>query len=245
MLRHHRDRLYEAAKDLGWAEACNILEGRRGLDRLKVVLQDNLPNMLDGSQHLYPQKLRVLINSHGHFSVTSTALPPLPLSSLSSSHFPAVLSQLPPAIDYPNPEMGWRIFLSPVPVSPSLFTRHKTTERSIYDEARLFLPESQANVNHPSQPLDEVLIINHDDEVMEGSITTPYFWRGGRWVTPTASSGGNLGTTRRYALDAGLCIEKTIMKDSIADGEAIWLSNGARGWGWGKIMIQNTHVPGT
>lgn len=80
--------------------------------------------------------------------------------------------------------------------------------------------------------LNEVLIINYDDEIMEGSITTPYFWRGRRWVTPPASAGGNVGITRRYALDAGLCVEETIMKNSIVDGEAIWLSNGARGWGW-------------
>ena len=44
-----------------------------------------------------------------------------------------------------------------------------------------------------------------------------------------------MGTTRRYALEAGLCIEETVSKESINDKEGIWLSNGARGWGWGKI----------
>ena len=54
-------------------------------------------------------------------------------------------------------------------------------------------------------------------------------------MTPPASSGGNLGTTRRYALMSGLCQEAPIPKDSMRIGEAIWLSNGARGWGWGRI----------
>lgn len=44
-----------------------------------------------------------------------------------------------------------------------------------------------------------------------------------------------MGTTRRYALEAGLCVEETVTEESITDGEAIWLSNGARGWGWGEI----------
>lgn len=70
---------------------------------------------------------------------------------------------------------------------------------------------------------------------MEGSITTPYFWRGERWVTPSADSGGNLGTTRRWALERGLCAEGKIGRESVVVGETVWLSNGASGWGWGKI----------
>lgn len=243
MLKYHRDRLYSAAEDFGWTEACNVLEGREGLNRLEDVLRDSHVIIPNGSKHQCPQKLRVLVDSRGGFSVTSTPLPPLPLPSLLSSHFPMVLTQLPPSIDHTNPGMSWRIFLSPIPVSPSLFTRNKTTERSVYDEARSFLPPSQAKSSYLSKLLNEVLIINYDNEIMEGSITTPYFWRGGRWVTPPASAGGNLGTTRKYALDAGLCVEETIIKDSITDGEAIWLSNGARGWGWGVIELSNPHKP--
>ncbi len=84
--------------------------------------------------------------------------------------------------------------------------------------------------------------MNHENEVMEGSITTPYFWRRGRWVTPPESAGGNIGTTRRYALEAELCVEETVRKDSVADGEAIWLSNGARGWGWGKVEMLGQQI---
>lgn len=51
-----------------------------------------------------------------------------------------------------------------------------------------------------------------------------------------------MGTTRRYALDVGLCVEELVMKNSISDGEAIWVSNGARGWGWGKIEMSRSDV---
>lgn len=118
-----------------------------------------------------------------------------------------------------------------------MFTRHKTTERSVYDEARSFIPTSPRKQDPTNGVLNEILIVNQRDEIMEGTMTTPYFWRHGRWLTPPASAGGNLGITRRYALDAGLCIEDTIMKQSITDGEAIWLSNGARGWSWGRIEM--------
>lgn len=133
--------------------------------------------------------------------------------------------------------MSWRVFISPVRVSPSIFTRHKTSERSVYDEARSFITKSPLHAGGADNLPSEILMMNHDDEVMEGSITTPYFWRRGRWVTPPESAGGNIGTTRRYALEAGLCVEDTVTKDSVADCEAIWLSNGARGWGWGKVQM--------
>lgn len=57
MLGHHRDRLYGAAKDLGWAEACNTLGGRGGLNRLRDVLQDSHANISNGFQHPCPQKV--------------------------------------------------------------------------------------------------------------------------------------------------------------------------------------------
>lgn len=56
--------------------------------------------------------------------------------------------------------------------------------------------------------LKEVLVAATDGVVMEGSVTTPYFWRGGRWVTPSVGArfgddgcGGQDGTTRRWALE--------------------------------------------
>ncbi|CAL8577652.1 Aminodeoxychorismate lyase [Xanthoria parietina] len=234
MLRFHRDRMLAAVDELGWIEARGFLEGPSGVVRLNQVLQDHLVNSHNSAQVSQPLKLRIAVNSRGHTSVTSISLPSLPLSSLLFSHFPPTLSRLPPSIDHPNSDRSWRVFISPTPVSPSLFTRHKTTERAVYDEARSHIPTTPQS-DLPDNVLSEILVANHRGEVMEGSITTPYFWRRGRWVTPPASAGGNTGTTRRFALEAGSCVEETVMRQSVAEGEAIWLSNGARGWGWGEI----------
>ena len=70
---------------------------------------------------------------------------------------------------------------------------------------------------------------------MEGCITTAYFKRGGGWFTPASNSGGNLGTTRRWAIDTGKCKEGNVKKDSVQVGEKVILSNGVRGFGWGVV----------
>ena len=81
----------------------------------------------------------------------------------------------------------------------------------------------------------EILLRNEHGEVSEGTVTTPYFWRDGVWITPRESCGGNLGTTRRWALDNGLAQEGVVMVDEIEHDEVIWVSNGVRGWGWGRV----------
>lgn len=83
--------------------------------------------------------------------------------------------------------------------------------------------------------MDEILLVNQNGDIMEGSITTPYFWRGEKWFTPSERSGGNIGTTRRWALESGLCVEGKIRRENVEVGEGVWLSNGARGWGFGRI----------
>lgn len=77
--------------------------------------------------------------------------------------------------------------------------------------------------------------MNLSEEIMEGSISTPYFQRGKNWVTPAARQGGNVGTTRRWAMEKGLCIEGVVERRSVKVGEVVWLSNGVRGWGWGIV----------
>ena len=70
---------------------------------------------------------------------------------------------------------------------------------------------------------------------MEGCRTTPYFERGGTWVTPAAECGGNLGTTRRWALENGLCEEQVVKRGSVKFGDIIVLSNGAKGFQAGVV----------
>ena len=117
--------------------------------------------------------------------------------------------------------------------TPSFHTRYKTTDRSAYNEIRSALPQSDED-DLPT----EVLLVNKKGDIMEGSITTPYFNHSGAWITPAASAGGNVGTTRRWALERGLCEEGLVSMNSIqvgSLGERVILSNGVRGFGWGRV----------
>lgn len=64
---------------------------------------------------------------------------------------------------------------------------------------------------------------------MEGSLTSVYFYRNRRWVTPPLECGGQGGTTRRRQLERGLCVEDIVRIDSLVDDEDVYISNGVRG----------------
>lgn len=187
----------------------------------KILLKCARPHLIAIPSPLLitPPKLRIFLSRSGHLATTSTPTPCLPLSTL----FP---SDLPCLADHPT----WRIFISPHPTLATPHTTHKTTLRNPYNSSRSLLPRSSSS-DLPA----EILLVSADGDVMEGSITTPYFWRGGRWVTPAASQGGNIGTTRRWALEMGLCVEGSVKRGDLEIGEGVWLSNGVRGWGWGRI----------
>lgn len=162
------------------------------------------------------------MSSGGILSVTSNPTPTLRLPSL----FPSTLSQT--GSDKPS----FAIFISPSRISPSLFTTHKTSCRPQYDATRSLFPSSSGD----GLPV-EVLLVNLQGEIMEGSITTPYFYREGAWVTPAEACGGNMGTTRRWALENRLCKDGIVNVENVVVGEKVVLSNGVRGWGWGLIEV--------
>jgi 4-amino-4-deoxychorismate lyase len=170
-------------------------------------------------------QLRVVLSSVGDISISAIETNAVPLSSL----FPTSLYSL---IDrfISRSAPNFRVFVSSEPTKPSLFTKHKTSRRKHYNNLRAKLPFKKDHTGFP-----EVLLFNCRNEIMEGSICTPYFLRGGHWITPHVSCGGNVGTTRRYALEHGLCKEGIVLKDSIRIGELVVLSNGVRGFGCGIV----------
>jgi len=118
----------------------------------------------------------------------------------------------------------FKVVLDALPTNKCLHTKDKTEWRPMYDYARL-----GAGIQS-YQDAKEVLLFNADGNVMDGSITTPYFFRNGRWTTPENDCGGQIGTTRRWALDNGLCCLGKISADSLRNGEVIWLSNAVKGF---------------
>ena len=132
-------------------------------------------------------------------------------------------SLLPTSLDaFPVPTM-WSAVLDDRPTDPDLYTEIKTSRRIAYDRAR-----QSAGLDLTSTA--EVLLYNLDGEIIDGSITTVYIYRDNKWVTPR--SRGLEGTTRRFALETGLCslADSAVRMDSLRDGETIWLSNAFRGF---------------
>ncbi|KAM0705983.1 hypothetical protein Q7P35_007343 [Cladosporium inversicolor] len=117
----------------------------------------------------------------------------------------------------------WSAILDNQPTEPNLYTEIKTSRRIAYDRAR-----QSAGIDLKSTT--EVLLFNDNGEIIDGSITTVYFYRDNKWVTPQCR--GLEGTTRRFALETGLCslAESAVKSDSLRDGETIWLSNAFRGF---------------
>lgn len=253
MITYHYDRILAAAIEFRWFRAAKSFASESGVARLESALKQHLlrahgntdyPCPLKVKCHvsLFPDtilielhKIRVLLDYHGNLNITSAPTPPSSLRTL----FPSAFSRLLPTPD----QRPWRIFVYPHSITPSQYTAHKTTNRTIYEDAQ----DALLSVDVWT-PRSEVLLVNTENNVMEGSITTPYFYRRGRWVTPPATDGGNVGTTRRWALEKGLCIEETVPVSSLEPGECIWLSNGVRGWGWGpleaSVLLEPSKLPG-
>ena len=71
----------------------------------------------------------------------------------------------------------------------------------------------------------------------EGELRVPFPGRWGHSVrSEKVGSGGQRGTTRRWALGKGLCMEEPVFRETVEIGEGMWVSNGVRGFGFGKVV---------
>ena len=129
-------------------------------------------------------------------------------------------------------EAGWAVVMDVEPTEATESTMYKTSDRFPYGRAR-----AMAGIPTFTTP-KEVLLYNTENEILDGSIATPYFYRDGRWVTPTSASGGLQGTTRRWALENALAIEGIVRKDTMQVGEKIWFSNAVRGFYHGTFELR-------
>lgn len=199
MLDFHRDRLLRAAIHWQWTKAIANLSGDKALSKLAQTAQE-----VCSASGKKPLRLRIIVDSSGDIQYQIFDTPELPLQNL----FPASLTPpgATPGANEPRVPPCLTLVVDDVAMPRSEFTHFKTTRRAIYEAAR-----QRAGIG-PHQ-LKEVLLVSPDGDngpvVIEGSTTTPYFWRSGGWVTPPVSpyfswhdgSGGQDGTSRRWALE--------------------------------------------
>jgi 4-amino-4-deoxychorismate lyase len=247
MLPYHRDRMLEAAAHFGWSVAAERIRGPEGLQHLLRQLE-----AATDTKFIPPLRVRTVLHHDGDITVETNETPAVPLVNLFPSRIP------PPA---PKPEVSpltggammlgegdslqsgtargnplqtqpWTVVVDPEKTTPSEFTTYKTTYRDMYIGAR-----ARAGIESMTDCKEVLIVSDTGSEIMEGSLTSVLFWRGGRWVTPPVSSGGQAGTTRRWLLENGLCDEEVVSRDSLVDGEECWISNGVRGLIWGKVKL--------
>jgi len=112
-----------------------------------------------------------------------------------------------------------RLRIAPSPVdSRDVFLFHKTTHRTVYDEARASVKDC-----------DDVLLFNENGELTETSIANIFLNIDGRLLTPPVSSGLLAGTLRQAMLDSGEAKEAVLNLDDLDRADGVFVANSLRG----------------
>jgi para-aminobenzoate synthetase/4-amino-4-deoxychorismate lyase len=122
----------------------------------------------------------------------------------------------------PAADTEFRFLIAPQRLdSKSPWLAHKTTNRIVLDAAR-----QQAHARHG---VDEVVFLNENNELTEGSITSLFVARDGVLLTPPLSAGLLPGTLRAELLAEGRAREARLTLADLETAEAIYLGNSVRG----------------
>ena len=116
------------------------------------------------------------------------------------------------------------VWIDPEPLAEAGTVRcvHKTTDRAHY--RRRYDRALGAGA-------DEAVLVNGRGEVTEGTRTSVWALRDGRWLTPPLASGGLAGVMRGHLLDSRAdCAESVLTPDLLRQSDALALSNALRGW---------------
>lgn len=115
----------------------------------------------------------------------------------------------------------WNIAISDQRLSSgNPWLQHKTTRRALYDTARAQLPKG----------VDELLFLNEDNEVCEGTITNVFVTLpDGRKVTPPTRCGLLPGVLREELLASAQVAEAVLSPDMLRSAKAIHMGNSLRG----------------
>ncbi|MBV9594840.1 MAG: aminotransferase class IV [Actinobacteria bacterium] len=120
----------------------------------------------------------------------------------------------------PMPAEPVRIRIDSRPTdSRSLWRRHKTDRREVYEAAL---------DRHPD--VEDVLLVDESGEVSESSIANLAVRLGQRWWTPPLTSGCLPGVGRAVALEAGRLDERRLGVEDVCAAQEIALVSSARGW---------------
>jgi branched-subunit amino acid aminotransferase/4-amino-4-deoxychorismate lyase len=228
LLHYHLDRLRVAARKHGWAEAVNALSWHAFRSECYRVVQ-----AFPEAERPAACKIRIVLTESGALTATATSVKPFTSDPTSASFFK------PDTDNHSLFGSPLRIQVDSEPTPTSIFTTTKTTNRAVYDTARvrtgvvsLLLPLSP--------PPSDVLLYNSRNAITEASIYNVAFYRSKRWLTPPVSTGCLPGVLRRWLLEQGRIFEadeNLLTKESIVEGECVLLMNGVQGCQLGKVIL--------
>jgi para-aminobenzoate synthetase/4-amino-4-deoxychorismate lyase len=114
-------------------------------------------------------------------------------------------------------------FSTAITDSTSLFLRHKTTVRPLYERSLRSLPEGS--------DIFDLLFFNERGELTEGARSNVYLVRNGRWFTPPLSCGALGGVMRADVLARAEpeVEERVLYREDVLQADEIYLSNALRG----------------
>jgi 4-amino-4-deoxychorismate lyase len=210
MLSHHRDRILQAAEHFGWTKAAEAIRGPEGFAHMLKKLTEAI-----NTQSPTPLRVKVLLDHDGSIAVESSLTAPVTETNLYPKRIPAPKEAAQMKVSprtggaltvgdgdtvHGDPPMSetWDILPDTARTKSSPYTSYKTTSRDIYTAAR-----ERVGIKDMAEKREVLIISQKDGEIMEGSLTSVFFWRDVKWITPPVSSGGQVGTTRRWALEKG------------------------------------------
>ena len=114
----------------------------------------------------------------------------------------------------------WRIGIEDARLqSHDPWLRVKTTEQGLYDRARLAMPDT----------LDELVFMNENNNICEGTITSIFVDTGQGMLTPPISCGVLPGVLREALLETGQVCEAVLSLNDLKRAKAIYVGNSLRG----------------
>jgi para-aminobenzoate synthetase / 4-amino-4-deoxychorismate lyase len=120
----------------------------------------------------------------------------------------------------PAPEEPVRLAVDDVPVDPSdRFLFHKTTHRSVYEEAA---------ARHPGA--GDVVLVNGAGHATETTIGNLAVLLDGGWCTPPLTDGCLPGVLREELLETGTLVERSVAAARLGDAAGIAVISSLRGW---------------
>ena len=112
--------------------------------------------------------------------------------------------------------------------SENVFLYHKTTQRHLYQQE---LRKAQR------EGFDEVIFLNQQGEITEGSFTNIFLRQDGLIYTPPVRSGLLNGVLRRYLMEKGLVQEKRLSHTDMENCQGVYLGNAVRGLMPAEIFV--------